>query len=246
MDNKGKLVALIIAGTLSLSGCGAQATEPVNTTKSPVSSEPATSSEPASSSESVSIGEVNHSKTTLSDLTENHLAIFQVAITGYPERIKSGSITIEQGDAEQNGYIEVMVMENELPENGESLFAEWKESTGYYAQFEGIEKQPEVTEPAENEPSTSNSNNSSQQSGNSNQQSGGSQSNQSSQPSGSTSSKPSGGTSTKPQPSTEQQQQQQEVGNTGEIFKPTPEQQREIEKSAGFEKEGTLNIDFDF
>lgn len=206
-----KIILFVFAITLvfNLSGCGTQAVEPVSTTKSPISSEPATSSEPASSSESVSIGEVNHSKTTLSDLTENHLAIFNVAITGYPERIKSGSITIEQGDAEQNEYIKIMVMENELPENGESLFGEWKETTGYYAQFEGIEK------PAEEKPAESNSNSSS-----SSQQSGGSNSNQSSQPTGGTSSKPSGGTSTKPQPSTEQQQHQQVTGGGNSIVAP--------------------------
>lgn len=198
-----KIILFVFAITLvfNLSGCGAQAIEPTSTTEPPVSSEPATSSE------SVSIGEVNHSKTTLSDLTENHLAIFNVAVTGYPERIKSGTITIEQGDAEQNEYISIMVMENELPENGESLFVEWKEETGYYDQFKDI-KQPEVTEPAENEPSNNNQQSSSQQSG-------GSQSNQTSTPSAGTSSKPSGGTSTKPQPSTDQQQQQQQEQSSG-------------------------------
>lgn len=107
-------------------------------------------------------------------------------------------------------------------------------------------EQPEVTEPVEEKPAESNSN-SNLQSGGSSQQSGGGNQN-SSQSSGGSSqtSKPSGGTSSKPQPSTDQQQQQQEVGNTGEIFKPTPEQQREIEKSAGFEKEGGTEIEFDF
>lgn len=182
------------------------------------------------------------SEYTLDTLTENHLAIFQVAITGYPERIKSGDITIEQGDAEQNGYIEVMVMEGELPENGESLFGEWKDSTGYYDQFKDIEKQPEVTEPVE-EPSNSNQQSSSQQGGNSNQ------SNQnSSQPSGgSSSSKPSGGNSSKPQPSTEQQQQQQQAASSDEeigINKPSIEEQREIEISAGGSGDGTTELDW--
>lgn len=150
------------------------------------------------------------SEYTLDTLTENHLAIFNVAITGYPERIKSGSITIEQGDAEQNEYISIMVMENELPENGESLFVEWKDSTGYYDQFKDIEK------PAEEKPAESNSNSNQQGSGESSQQGGGNSNQNSSQSSGgSSSSKPSGGTSTKPQPAPEQQQQQQEQQNSG-------------------------------
>lgn len=177
------------------------------------------------------------SEYTLDTLTENHLAIFQVAITGYPERIKSGDITIEQGDAEQNGYIEVMVMEGELPVNGESLFVEWKDSTGYYDQFKDIEK------PVEEKPAESNST--------SNQQSGGNSNQNSSQSSGGSSqtSKPSGGTSTKPQPAPEQQQQQQQATSSDEeigINKPTPEEQREIQKSAGFDGNGTVEIEFDF
>lgn len=49
MDNKSKLLALMIAGTLCLSGCGTQ-TEPTSTTEPPISSEAETSSKPVESS----------------------------------------------------------------------------------------------------------------------------------------------------------------------------------------------------
>lgn len=103
-------------------------------------------------------------------------------------------------------------------------------------------EQPEVTEPVEEKPAESNS--TSNQQGSSSQQSGGGNQNssQSTQPSGggsSSSSKPSGGTSTKPQPAPSQQEQQQQATND-EGFHKTTEEEREMQRSAGFDGNGTV------
>lgn len=77
---------------------------------------------------------------TLDNLTAEHLEIFNLAIEGAADIINSGAMTIEELDIQQEGVIEALVYESVLPENGIELFREWKESTGYYAQFSGIEQ----------------------------------------------------------------------------------------------------------
>lgn len=164
------------------------------------------------------------SEWTLDMLSESHLELFKLAIQDWPEQILAGNFTVQQADESQSDFLEALIIEGELPSNGQSLFVEWKHSTGYYEQFDSLgitddsnTQQPDTTE---------------QQSGSS------SQSTEQQQPQ---SSKPTGTPSNKPQPSTNQQQQQQQQASGDEEFhKPTPEEERELQKDAGGDGQGSV------
>lgn len=168
------------------------------------------------------------SEYTLDMLSEEQLGIFEMVVGEYPQQIKDGIFTVEQADEIQNDMLTSIIIEGGLPENGISLFGEWKASINYYDQFKDIQQSVVDKENTVN-----------------NEQSTGTQS----QPTESQQSKPTGNTNTKPQPAPSQQQQQQESvsgPSENEIYKPTPEQQIQDQKDAGFDKPGSIVTDWDF
>ncbi len=245
-----KIIALSMASVLALSMAAcSEKPEPSSSMESSSVAESSSTAQASSEVES-SMSEVSENEKepvtsevtdninttyTLDNLTAEHLEIFNLAIEGAADIINSGAMTIEELDIQQEGVIEALVYESVLPENGIELFREWKNSTGYYAQFSGIEQ-----------PGTQGSNNSQ-----GNAQSGTQGNAQANNNTQSGTQVPVTPPSSKPTPTEDQKAQQDNGGNSSNI-EITWENKEEIEKgleemaeSAGSVGGGFVDIDPD-
>jgi len=98
--------------------------------------------------------EVNASKTVdLEGLTEDEK--FYIENTLEKEGISvddilAGTISLEEADRQQAEWIDTYILSGNLPSNGQEIFNEYKEKTGYYDQFtEEHHEKPVATEQQE-------------------------------------------------------------------------------------------------
>lgn len=244
-----KIIALSMASVLALSMAAcSEKPEPSSSMKSSSVAESSSTAQASSEVES-SVSEVSENEKepvtsevtdninttyTLDNLTAEHLEIFNLAIEGAADIINSGAMTIEELDIQQEGVIEALVYESVLPENGIELFREWKESTGYYAQFSGLEQPSDNTQGSNNAQSGTQGN----AQGNNNTQSG--------------TQVPVTPPSSKPTPTEDQKAQQDNGGTIDDGPAITWENKEEIEKgleevrdSAGVGNGGGIVLDPD-
>lgn len=168
---------------------------------------------------------------TLSDLEDWQLSIFETTSLIYIDDVLSNKMTVGELDEKQADLIEAQLIDGILPSNAIQLFAEWKESTGFYDQFSGSETQQPAPEEQQQQ----------QQSQSGSQQ-------QTSKPSGDSTTQsptPPQTQGNKPQPSDQQQHQQVQSGEQGstEIAPSESGGFREQEAAKGHDAGGTVDQD---
>lgn len=147
---KSILIVLAAVVAVSLAACSSVAQEPLSNPEPLVSGEPIASSEPTAS-EPVSTGELSYS-----DLTDEQKALFGEIAPMFDEPVKWGNMSVEDASKELDDLISGLVEDGGLPTNAVDLFHQYRDEMGIT--FPEPEPQPEVvlndgalSQPAQNQ-----------------------------------------------------------------------------------------------